>query len=683
MKIILLIIIVPAIFVYTADAQYFSISPSSKSIDITFDSPKGDKGWSNPYLRDFEISITNQLNTTLTVSVSPSSYDSSYIRLISSTSSLNIPALSSGSVKITVQIVDSASDGGSYSGRVKLSSNSQSEYVNVYVKTIYPPPTLSFSGNLDFGEVAAGQSYSRSFTLKELLKFKNANNVKVELNAAGPIYDAVASPSMFSYIDYSGRTITFSFKVRERNIEPNTYASTVSVSSTNSAYLIDSRLRYAIPRPIVEVSQPEGEIFFEYGKIENRNQMLVISEKGGKTPLEYTGISYKKLNREIGGEKKEYKGANWFNFPAQVDYIAPANSKNIDINVNPADAPVGRYTWEGDVKTKYAGEKPFSFYFVVKPPGLEEIKDKLTKLRSDPLVIKYPQAENLRQTTESLLIKDEKGMADISNVISLSNVVIMLLNSMSAAHAQHERKSYNEAYEEFRASKEERDELNRIKLIEKYSQESSSIKNSANNVWKEVALNLMNGFEQYANLLKDLSYTDADYAKAKEVHIKIGDICTWLNDNSCVEMQNNRVRELNKKIEDLMLEAGDLENKIGEIHEDIYYNTWSFLGTELVKNPSKFAYFMEKYVEMTENYVHISRNYKLSGAQKELEKTQDRETALKKEYESFKLANSVYLIFLGLILVLTTRKSIQGFIKYRADAKDVKLAEIARMKRII
>lgn len=681
MKIALLIIIVPSILFITANAQYFSISPSSKSIDITFDSPKGDRGWSNPYIRDFEIVITNQLNETVTVSVNPSS-SSSYIRLISSPSSLNVPALSSGSVRISVQIIDSAADGGSYSGSVRVSSNSHSENMNVIVRTFYPPPTLGFFENMDFGEVATGKSYKGSFTIKELLKFKNANNVKISINPAGPIYDVSASPSTFSSIDSVGRSITFQFKVRERDIQPNSYASTISVSSSNSAYLIDNRLIYTIPRPIFEVSQSQNVNVLEYGKNINWNQMFVISEIGGKTPLEKTGINFQNLIREFKGEKTEYKRPEWFHFLQQVDYIAPANSGDIDINVYPVDAPIGRYTWEGYVKTQYAGDKSFSFHFLVEPPGLEDIKDNLTKLMNCSLVKKHQWAEDFRQKTESLLIEDEKALLDISNVTSMSNVVIKLLNSMCAAHDQNENKNYDEAYENFSVSNEEREKLNRIQLIGNYNPEYGIIKHSANTVWKEVALELINGLTQFANQLENISYQDADYSRAKEEYVKIITICTWLDDNGCVKMISNNISDLNTRIEELMLEADNLKNNISEINGDIHNNTWIFFDTQVIKNPLKFTFFMEKYAEMNTSYMHLSRNYKLVGNQNELNKTQERKSALNKEYESFRLVNSIYLAFLGFILVLMTWKSIQGFIRYGADAKDMKLAEIARFKRI-
>lgn len=670
-------------FIYTASAQYFSVSPPNKNIDVTFDeSPKGDRAnWQNPYIEYFEITVTNNLNTTLSVDVNTDS-SSYYIRLESLESSLNILALDSGSVKIKVKIIDSAPEG-QYSGWVKLVSGSQTTYVNVYVNAHWPPPTLSISGNLDFGDVKAGKSYEGYFILKEILKFKDATNVKVSLNEGSAIYGVSISPSVIPYVGSQEIPITFSFTVKEWGLVPNTYTSDFSVFSTNGAVVKGSKsLRYIIPKPTVEVSMPQNEMIFDYNKSENKNQRITISETGGYTPLENTKISFKKLIKEFKEVKEPYK-ADWFNFPTTPIGISPGSSSTIDIEVRkPKGAPIGRYTWEGDVKTTYA-ETSFSFYFVVIPPCLEESKNILTKFKEELLVIKYSQAENLIKTTDSLLNKEENGLKDTENVCSMANVVIKFSNSTSVAYAQYEKNSYNEAYEAFRASKEEKDELNSIKLKQIYSQENNEINNSANNVWKEIALLLRNGLEQYGNRLESPSLPDASYAGAKEAHKKIVDICEWVGDTSCIQAHNSKIEKLDNDIKKLLLEANELEIEVNTIYEGISNNTWSFLGIKLIKNPSKILYFLENYKKIIANYDVISTNYRLSGEQKGLEKSQENQTMVKREYENFRLINTLYIVFLGFITSLTIQKSIQGLLKYRADAKDVKLAEIARLKRII
>jgi hypothetical protein len=677
-SIILAILIVPAI------AQDFSITPQSKSLDITFNSPNGERGWSNPYVETFEIVITNEMNHTLPVRVSSSSDDLSYVSVSSSKSILSIPPLGSESVTITVKVVDSAADGGRYSGRVRFTSDFQTKFVDVTIETHWPPPTLILQGDLNFGELKSGNSYSRSFTLKEIYRFRKANNVNIKFVEDGAIYSATASPSTFSFIDSSGRSITFSFKVKDRNVVPDTYSMPISVSSTNDAQLI-SKLKYSIPKPVVEVGQPQNELIFDYGKPDNGNQKIVISERGGKTPLENTVISFKKMYRELEDVKKEYGQTTWFSFPKQMDYITPGGSKTIEINViKPEDAPVGKYTWEGEVKTKYAGNEPIQFSFSVRPPDIDNLKKTLTDLKSSQLYKNHPQAENLLSTTESLLLKDETRLADITNVISLTNIVIKFFSSSNDAYGylQQGNSGYVEAYEKFMESNEEINELNSITLKHTYDSENTDIKTSAASVWKEVAHDLVIRLEQRADRFSNSSYPDASYVEAKRMHEKIGEICSLLNDSMCVQDQNSKIAGMNTKIEQLILENAFLESEIKRVQEDINANTWSFSSIKLIKNPLRFSALLDKFNEMIENYNHIIRNYQLIEDQIGLVKTEENLAAMKKEYWNFRIVNSIYIIFLGIVIIVTAWKSVRGFLYYQADANDMRLAEVAQLKRM-
>jgi hypothetical protein len=674
--------IVLAIITCTANAQDFNLNPTSETIDITFDSPKGTRSWSDPYTRDFDIMVTNELNATLTVNVNPSSNDGSYIRLTSSRSTLTIPPLSSDSVLITVKIVDSAANGGTYSGRVRLTSGSQSENVDVQVKTYWPPPTLGLSGNVNFGEVATGKSYTKSFTLREELRFYDAKNVGIQLQADGPIYAVTTSPTSFPLIDGQGKTITFSFKVKERGVVPGTYRPDIDVTSSNSAELIDDNLVYTIPRPIIEVlSNQENKIIFDYGRSGTSDQEITITETGGKTPVENTIISFKSLGKEVRGIREEYGSTTWFTFPKKVDYLPPGGSESISIKViKPEDAPVGNYLWEGEVQTKYAGDEPFQISFAVIPPGVRELLSDIRKFENDPSIKNHSQMETMRETTESLLRKEffEDGMADIENITLMTNTAIKFLNSMSAAYGQYEKKSYNAAYEELKTGKEEFNKMDSIQLIEKYHQQSSDITNSAYSGWTEFALVLIGGLESNATEFENLSDPDASYYESRKVHEKIGDICSWLNDSNCIQKQNNKISELDEIIKQLIAEAHELELQVNKIHIDIHNNTWGFFGVRVISNPLRFVIVFEKYEEMIEKYNLISRKYQLSGELILREKTQEKLAGVKNEFYLFTFVNSIYVFILGATLILTILKSIKGVLRYRADTTDMRLAEIAR-----
>jgi hypothetical protein len=683
MKIQLLIMILGMI-VFPAHAQDFSISPLSRSIDITFNSQKGDRGWSNPYVETFEITVINEMNLTISLGVIPFSNNPSYVSVSSSKSSLSIPPLGSGSVTITVKVVDSAADGGRYSGGVRFSGDLQTKTVDVKVETHWPPPTLVLLGDLDFGELRAGNSYSRSFTLVEIYGFRRANNVNIKLNEAGPMYSSSASPAAFSFIDSSGRSISISFRVKERNIVPGTYTISISVSSTNNADLANGP-KYTISRPIVEIKQPQNELIFDYGEQEKGNQIVEISESGGKTPLENTSIYLRNIYREFEDQKKEFSQTTWFSFPDYLDYIPPGGSKTLDISIiKPRDAPVGKYTWEGNVRTKYAGEKPFQFSFSVRPPDIDSLKNILIGFKSDELFKNYPQAESLISTTESLLVEDERKLADIANIISLTNAVIKFFNSSNEAYMtlQQGKSGYGKAYEKFRESNEEINELNNITLKQIYEPEETNIRSSAAYIWREVARLLISALDKNANLLKDPSYLNASYAEAKRTHEKIGSICSWLNDAMCVQEQNSKVKEMNTKIEDLISENVFLKNELISMQEEINNNTWILSGIKLLKNPFRFLSFLDKYYEMIRIDRHILRNHQLIEDQVGFFKTEENLAALEREFRYFRLVNSIYNIFLGIALITTAWKSIIGFIKYRADAKDMELSRITQLKRL-
>ena len=685
MRIILLGIVL-AIITCTANAQDFNLNPTSKTIDITFDSPKGTKGWSNPYIRDFDIEVINELNATLTVNIDPSSNDGYFIRLTSSKSTLTIPPLSSDSILITVKIVDSAANGGTYSGRVRLSSGSQSENVNVQVKTRWPPPTLGLSGNLNFGEVATGKSYIRSFTLREELRFYDAKNVGIQLQADGPIHTITTSPTTFPLIDGQGKTITFSFTVKERGVVPGTYRPDIDITSSNGAELIDDNLVYTIPRPIIEVSNQHNKIIFDYGRSGSSEQEISITETGSKTPVENTIISFKSLGKEVRGIREEYGQTTWFTFPKKVDYISPGGSEMISVTViKPEDAPVGNYLWVGEVQTKYAGNKPFQISFAVIPPGVRELLSDVRKFENDPSITGHPQMKTVRDTTESLLIKEffENGMSDVENITLLTNTAIKFLNSMSAAYGHYEKKSYNTAYEELKTGKEEFDKMDSIQIIEKYHHESSDITNSAHNGWTEFSLVLISGLEANATEYENLSNPDASYYESRVVHEKIGEICTWLNDSRCVQAQNDKIRELNEIIQQLIAEAHALELQVNTIHRDIQNNTWSLFGIRVISNPLRFVTIWEHYNEMVEKYHDISRKYQLSGELIERDKTLDKLAVVKKEAFWYKSINSIYVLLLGYLLILTIWNAIIGVLRYRADAKDMRLAEITLLERSV
>ncbi|HUV83255.1 MAG TPA: hypothetical protein VMW53_09320 [archaeon] len=63
----------------------------------------------------------------------------------------------------------------------------------------------------------------------------------------------------------------------------------------------------------------------------------------------------------------------------------------------------------------------------------------------------------------------------------------------------------------------------------------------------------------------------------------------------------------------------------------------------------------------------------------EREKTLDKLAVLKKEAFWYKFINSLYVLILGFILIITIWNAIIGVLRYRADLKDMRLAEIARL----
>ena len=139
---------------------------------------------------------------------------------------------------------------------------------------------------------------------------------------------------------------------------------------------------------------------FDYGRPGTSDQEITITETGGKTPVENTIISFKSLGKEVRGVREEYGQTTWFTFPEKVDYISPGGSEMIHIKLlKPEDAPVGNYLWEGEVQTKYAGNKPFQISFAIIPPGVRELLSDVRKFESDPFITGHPQMKTVRETT--------------------------------------------------------------------------------------------------------------------------------------------------------------------------------------------------------------------------------------------------------------------------------------------
>lgn len=683
MKIIILLLIF-SFMIYPANAQNFVVDPLNENIELTYSYPKGDKGWSNPYTQDFDIEVINNLNVTLPVTISTSSNYNSYVLLTPSESSISVPRLEKKRISINVKVVDSAGEN-TYSENVRFASGYETQNVHVSIKTKYPPPTLSFSGSYDLGELAAGKAYSRTFTIREVLNFNAARNINLRLNEAGPIYNVNVYPSSFSYIDTTGSAVTFSFSIKDRGLAPGNYRPHISISSTNQAELLNDYFEYSIPSPIVDISESQTDLFFEYGKNEKKNQQITIIEKGGKTPLENTIISFGKLTREFEGQKKEYQNADWFNFPKNIEYIMQGTSKSIDIVISkPEEAPIGKYIWDGKIKTQYSGDKSLIFNFIIEPPDVNSLINNLTKFESTTLVGNYLEADNLIKTSKSLLIKDISVMSDISNIISLTNVVITYFNSINNAYEFIEQGGdrYNQAYEELSKSNEEIKKFDAILLKKEYSSQNNDIKRSAQNIMKYVSVKLINGLEENVNRLMDPSNSDASYLKAMEANEKIRNIYSWLNDNDSMQAHENKINEIKNKIIVLEKKADDMENENQKIQDEISLNTWSFFGEKLVKNPLKFQYFLNNYIKMINNFNEISRNYMLTGNNKNLENVREKLNNIKTEYESFKYINAVYIFILGYLLFITILKSVQGSINFIMDLKDVRLNEVGRLKRI-
>ncbi|MCX9074106.1 MAG: hypothetical protein OIN88_05525, partial [Candidatus Methanoperedens sp.] len=237
-------------------------------------------------------------------------------------------------------------------------------------------------------------------------------------------------------------------------------------------------------------------------------------------------------------------------------------------------------------------------------------------------------------------------------------------------------------YDKLRTSEDEISKLNSQKLKPIYVKYYNDIKNSANELWGRVGKDLKNGLELNASRLENRSNPDAGYAEAKKTHEKIVEICSWLNDNNGVETHKYKIKEMDYKIIEAISNANALKNETSKIHEDINNSTLSFLGTGLIKNPSKILNILNKYGIMFDNYKIILKEYQLGGDHKGIDDTHKELAILEKEFERFKPVNIAYIFLLGSILIQTTRKSIQGLFKYRADTNDVRLSEIARLKRI-
>ncbi|MDI6730355.1 MAG: hypothetical protein QMD06_02290, partial [Candidatus Altarchaeum sp.] len=382
---------------------------------MLFDQPKSKV---SSFSESYNVLVTNNANVSVTLNATEINCNG----IIASMIPVTISPLQNATIGIDFDVPSSFNES-KHICKVKIFGTGISDTIlTATIIVIYPSPQLQVTWDNELGKVKSGEKYTRNVIVEEIMGYKQAKLVTVEIK---PLEEDVCyvtvNPSQifFQKIDPGARvTKTITIDVPERNLVPGNYSLNTRGKAVNNRpddnmnYLIF----YEIPYPVMRIS---GNIDFEsLTFLEGKNtaeKSLSIEEIGGYTPIE--GVAIEKISGDDG----------WITLPA-IDYVKADSPENFTFRISlPEDTELGKREWKFKIRTTYAGSSEFSTSTLVYFPSLDE---SIAEAKNMP---KSKISENLILMLEIAKTSTKKqNLMDLAGVMYICSASKTLLSEISA-----------------------------------------------------------------------------------------------------------------------------------------------------------------------------------------------------------------------------------------------------------
>ncbi|MFZ2071981.1 MAG: hypothetical protein WAV32_10425 [Halobacteriota archaeon] len=387
---IAIVVAVFALFVLlvnSASADSITVTGHDEPLSKTFTTPKS----TTPYFyASTSITITNNLNETITYSVSDSTTEPG---ITITPSSGSIDRHDSVQISLTIKLESTLSKG-VHTGRVKVVGHGEPHEIDIPITIEHKaelkvPPTP-----VTFDTIGANGSTSKLVTFSETLGYKS---IVVSLTKTAGNEWVTASPNSFKIDAGGSEPVTFSFAPRgvTRDNCVRYHSWTYRVSSTEEgagSYIIDLKGEICCPAKLSYDHHPSTTtITFNRPKTEHHTYQATAKIKVSNTGCQQMPLNPPRLTSPSGGISLSVK-----NYPS---YVNGYSSGYIEIAISaPYDAPEGTYYGYLDIDAGGAGYgKDVPIPIVILWPVDFTISSTSPYFSSSPLSIEFNSLE-LKET---------------------------------------------------------------------------------------------------------------------------------------------------------------------------------------------------------------------------------------------------------------------------------------------
>ncbi|PKP56039.1 MAG: hypothetical protein CVT89_06955, partial [Candidatus Altiarchaeales archaeon HGW-Altiarchaeales-2] len=186
-----------------SNVQAISISPTTFSLEVLFDEPKSK---TDSFSESYSVLVTNSANVSVTLNATGIDCKG----IIASMSPVTISPNTNVTIGIDFDIPSSFNES-KHICKVKIFGTGISDTIlTATITVIYPPPQLYIKWDNDLRKVKSGEKYTRNVIVEEIMGYKPAKLVTVEIKPLeGDACYVTVNPSQISFqkID-PGATVT-------------------------------------------------------------------------------------------------------------------------------------------------------------------------------------------------------------------------------------------------------------------------------------------------------------------------------------------------------------------------------------------------------------------------------------------------------------------------------------------
>jgi len=623
-----------------------SISPTTFSLEVLFDKPKSQADF---FSESYSVLVINTENSSITLNATGINCSG----IIASMSPVTISGYSNATISIDFDIPSSLNES-KYQCKVKIfeTAGKVIDILTATITVVYPPPQLQVRWDNDIKKVKAGEKYTRNVVVEEIMGYKPAKLVTVEIKPleGDPLYVNVNPSQIYFQKINPGATETkeITIEVPERNLVPGNYSLNTRAKAANNRPEdnLDYLILYEIPYPVMKIY---GNLDFEsltFSEEKKSNEKsLVIQEIGGYTPIE--GITIEKISGEEG----------WITLPA-IDYVRANSSENFTFKISlPEDAELGKREWKFKIRTSYAGSSEFStsalVYFPEIDKAIEDAKNMPKTELSENLILLLEEA---RTSTEK---QNLKNLAGIMYVYSASKTLLSEISAMKNTEDIGEKLSH------ISTSKRS---INKIETVKKL------INTGNGQVYATKILDYARNTEkneidaEVENIRKEMEiYKENDYKRCAVLSKKISEIYGK-------EIPEQKICE--EKYIQAITDAAKLKDDEEKVRTAIDENTYGIGTGRVLLNPFAYDYVITKYGEGEKIYENLTEIYNVSGETGEAKIYEKKLDDLKAEKGIVSAFFMVYGFIVILILTGIVVRIFIGWTQYKRDEEEKTLGDV-------